>query len=913
MIAMAVAPARVLRWDYVTDPPTKLLADLEAARLRLRRGQYSSAKKAARRLLRTFQAGTAMGLSNKTMAQLAEVRACATAIRAIAAARLGEPEAREALAESVTAFTQFPLEEVRPPAAALFGTVLALSGRASESVEPLVRAVVAGEDVMSEVVRAAARSLSALGSYGDAVRLLRAIHERYPREPALVADLAQALVAAGDAAAAAEASVAAGALSADLEQFEAALRYFALAESLVQGHALAALGRCQTLVAIGEVSEALSALPVLQRQQPQLAGAHAVLAIALWRAERREEAEAVVEKALDLFPDDPWLLDTRIRLLIASAELDSALRAIDHALQVDNTDREWQCLRAEVLLVREPDNTEAVQLLQELAAAIPDGVTPITRVTSALAEAGHPLAALRAIERALDDHHDEPVLLALQVQLLSTVGRHGEAVALARRGLSRGLDTVTFAMPLADSLLALEQYEEALEAAEMVVNVAPDSSRAHRARGMALYRRQRYDEALVDLDLAFVGADQELEAALVDSLTRAGRRRAELGEPDVARQLLERATKLHPKNALAQAGLAELLRKSGDYSEALHRAEIGLEVEPTNPTLIGTRGQILHALHKDDHAEEELRRALKIDPDLAWARTELGDLLRMKKQLREAIQHLERAVELAPRDPWPRATKGAAEYSLNRYDEASESLDRALELKEDYAWAHGVKAAVLNDIDRLDEAVKHADRSLELDPTLGWVWEVRGGLWLLKMPTLAPTAEQSFASSAKLCHSRALEINPESWEAHLGLSESLMLLGETDAALLEFSRVSDLLQRQDALDADSQTGLGWSQIRMRKYDDAVDAFVRALALDSKHVSASFDLCLALLCQGNVEVAFEEVSQAVARLKTVRHPGRRLSLTRRARRDLIVLAADQIQDTDVRQVLSLLDSLEGRHA
>lgn len=914
-MAIPLETARALRWDFVTDPPTKLLADLEAARLRLRRGQYRSAKTAARRLVRTFQTGTSLAPSSNIMAgQLAEIRACAIAIRAIAAARLNEPEAGAALAESLTAFAEFPPENLRPPAVALHGMVLALSGRAKESVDPFVRAVMAGEDVLADLVRAAAESLSAAGLFSDAVRLLRAAHERYPREPALVSDLANALSRAGDADAAAEASVAAGALYAELEQFEPALRHFALAESLVQGHALAALGRCQTLAATGRISEALSKIEDLQLQQPQLAGAHAVKAITLLKAERGEDAAATINTALGLFPDDPWLLDTGIRLLMASGELDSAQRAIDYALQIDNTDREWQCLRAEVLLAREPANAEAVQLLQELAAAIPDGVTPIARVTSALAAAQHPATALRAVERALDDYHEDSALLALQVRLLSAVGRHEEAVALARQGLSRCLDTVAFALPLAESLLATQRYEEAVEAADLVIKVDPESTRAHRTRGIALYRLQRYEKALDDLDLPYAGPDQEREAALADSLTEVGRRRAESGESSIARRLLERAVEVDPRNVGARAGLAELLRVSGDYADALVHAEVGLEVDPTNPTLIGTRGQILHGLHNDADAEAALRRALDIDANLSWARTELGELLRMKRQYREAIRHLELAVQAAPQDPWPRASKGAAEYSLDRYDKALESLTGALQLKEDYAWAHGVMSAVLNDIDRLEEADMHAERSLELDPTLGWVWEVRGGLWLLRMPAPGPASDPTFAAAARSCYSHALEVDPESWDALIGLGESLILLGGTDEARLELTRASELLQSQALMDADAQTGLGWIQIRMGKYDEAVDSFIRALALDSSHVSASFDLCVALLCRGDIEVAFEEFSQAVARLKTVRHPGRRRFLTRRARRDLAVLAADHVRDPErVRQALNLIDSLEGRRA
>ena len=334
-------------------------------------------------------------------------------------------------------------------------------------------------------------------------------------------------------------------------------------------------------------------------------------------------------------------------------------------------------------------------------------------------------------------------------------------------------------------------------------------------------------------------------------------------------------------------------------------------MDPTDPSLVGTRAQILFGLHQDGHAEEEFRRALSLDPDLVWARTELGELLRMQRRYREALQHLERAVELAPNDPWPRASRGAAEYALDRYDKARQSLEVALELKEDYGWAHGVLAAVLKDIDRLDEAVVSAERSLELEPRLGWVWEVRGSLWLLAPVGSPAAAVRQHARPAQVCYARALELDPESWEAGVGLGESLVLSGDPDGAYDVFARTAKLVERASATDADAQTGLGWSLIRLRDYDNAVEAFVRAMALDSRHVSASFDLCLALLCRDDREVAFEEFAQAAARLRTVRHTGRRRFLARRARRDLDALVGVHLTDEKlVVEASHVLESLEG---
>jgi len=881
------------RWDFVTDPPTRLLAELQVARARLHAGQYKTASRAARRLLRHLDARQIPDQSPAAQVRrLFEIRADGLALGAIAASLLEQSDGSGLLADARTAFDALlnASHSLRPSSSASYGMVLALSGGANEAVDPLIRAVNAGESVLLPVVHELARRLMLDGSAADATRLLHALQARYPRSAAVAIELATACDAAGEAEPAADAHVAAGALCAGEHRYELALEHFAQARATVPGHPLAALGGCQALLAVGRIAEAVEALEELRRTQPALAGSHAVLALALAQQNRLPDALATVHEALGTFPDDSWLLDTRIRLLFSAGRREDALDAADRALQIDPTDREWRSLRAEILLLGPDDTDIALDILRELADTDPDSVTSTVRLARALQAAGRHRQALDAVQQGLVRHPDEATLLDLQLALLNTLGRPKEAAARAREAVAHGVPRQSVAAHVAEAMVKLDRFEEAISAADEAL-AERASPRARRVRGLAYQRLGRYREAVADLERIEAEADAEARVALAASLAELASRDMAQGRGDV-RARFERAVELDPGNTLARLRLAEILRRSGDPVAALQHANLGLEAEPDNPALLGTRGQILEAMDQDDEAEADLRRAVELDGSLGWAQTELGDFLRVNRRFDEALSHLDRAIEVNPDDPWPQASRGAALYSLDRYGEALESLDRALTLQPDYPWAYSLKAAVLNDIDELPAARENIDRGIALNDSMAWARGISGWLHIM---TATDHEDAESAHRAAEDYSRALEIDPDVTDALIGLAEADLLLGDDPTGTELLQRATAALRAKNPEVAGIQAAVGWCELRLGRHEQAIDALVHAIALDTTHISAAFDLALTLLCAGRVEVALEEYDQAIARTRAVGHSGRRRALVHVARRDLNALARVQLAD------------------
>jgi tetratricopeptide (TPR) repeat protein len=906
--------AEEFRWDFVIDPPTRLLAELELARTRLRRLEYKPARRSANRLLSILDADFAPELlPSGAITRMSELRAEGLGVRAIAASQLGRDDAGAAIDESLRAYEELEASDLhfRPSALAGYGMVLALGHHDERAVEPLVRAAEAGENVLAEVVSELAHRLVVASSPALAVELLRAAHERYPSELSLAVALADACLANDQPAAAADALVAVGALLAENEQYGESSERFRQALELVHGHPLATLGLGQALLADGHTVEAMEMLDRVRGSQPHLAGVHAVSALALARAGQRQEALRAIDEGQEAFPDDPWLLDTRVRLLLGAGDEWGALEAIDHALEVDPTDRIWRSLRAEIQLRVGAEPDEAVATLRELAIAEPDSVGAVARLVRALLVVGRGREALQVVERAVSEHPDDHTLVASQIRVLSALGRHREAIAQVSAASGMAIPRSLVAVPLAESQFALGNYEEALAAASDASPSDAGSGRLNRVEGIALHRLGRDEEAIDHLTAALTAADgddDEATEALATALTKLAADARSAGDGVGARELLERALGIDPRNVRARSAMADLLRGQHDYVGALEQADIGLETDPDNAWLLGTRGQILEALGEDMRAEDDLRRTIELDPGISWARAELGDLLRIKGKYTEAIDHLAVAIEATPGDPWPLASMGAAEYALDHYDEAMRLLRRSLDLADKYAWAYCVAGSVLTDVDELPAAAADLRRGLELDPSMGWAWSQLG--WVLLLQAFDAGDDRNLINESVEAHLRSLDLQDRTLAELMNLGEAYAVDGQSKraAALFEEGIRAAAAGR---LDADHMAMLGWCHLRLGRTDEAIDALVRAISTDTGHVSAAFDLALALLCARRTDVAVEEYKQAIARVGAVPHPGRRRALVHVARRDLHHVTEPQLDGRD--EVGNLLEVPDGEDA
>jgi tetratricopeptide (TPR) repeat protein len=121
-----------------------------------------------------------------------------------------------------------------------------------------------------------------------------------------------------------------------------------------------------------------------------------------------------------------------------------------------------------------------------------------------------------------------------------------------------------------------------------------------------------------------------------------------------------------------------------------------------------------------DRAEAAYRRAIELDPSLANAFTNLGNLLYRRQRFDEAQNLYVRALQVDPEQPEAFYNLGFLLYDRGDVQGAVLNFRRALRSDPAFADAHFNLAMALTDLSELDEARHHWQTYLKLDPDSPW-------------------------------------------------------------------------------------------------------------------------------------------------------------------------------------------------
>ena len=117
--------------------------------------------------------------------------------------------------------------------------------------------------------------------------------------------------------------------------------------------------------------------------------------------------------------------------------------------------------------------------------------------------------------------------------------------------------------------------------------------------------------------------------------------------------------------------------------------------------------------------EQEVRRALELDPNNAEAHYVYGAFLMTRRRFEEAITEYRRREEIDPLSPMNPATVGLGLTAAGRYSEASSALNRALELEPNFVVAHRELAWLYDATGKGDLAIAESRRAIDLGDPLG--------------------------------------------------------------------------------------------------------------------------------------------------------------------------------------------------
>ena len=169
--------------------------------------------------------------------------------------------------------------------------------------------------------------------------------------------------------------------------------------------------------------------------------------------------------------------------------------------------------------------------------------------------------------------------------------------------------------------------------------------------------------------------------------------------------------------------------------------------------------------------------------------------------------------------------------------------------------AHGLGLVeALSDAGEYAAALQELEAAFEAKPRNAAVFTARG--WALE--NLGPER----LGEARSAYESALILDPSAMWAKEGLSNVLRRMGHIREADRLCEEVVDEGRRRYEAEEDLWELVGWCELRLGRYQDAVATLREALRRDGRWIAVRFDLALALLCAGQRSRAFLEYSRGV---------------------------------------------------
>jgi len=341
---------------------------------------------------------------------------------------------------------------------------------------------------------------------------------------------------------------------------------------------------------------------------------------------------------------------------------------------------------------------------------------------------------------------------------------------------------------------------------------------------------------------AALPAESEAQLREVEALLEAAR-------PQDALPVIDAFLDAHPDVAHAHYLRGSALRLLERYVQARAAYDRALELDPSQARAWAKRGLTRWELDEREGAIADLDRSLELEPDF-------DPTLRLRGIFHSKLEDWERAAEDFERvlarpanqdrgEIW--LTYGIALRQLERYGEAEQALLRASALDRESREVWAELAVVHGRMGQPEEALRDTERCLALEPNDPPMLRMRGSL-------LGVVGRHQEAVGA---YTRALDFDA-------GDSLALGFRGLAYAELDDYAAAERDLRgavEGSPRHADFWQGLGIAQHALRRVDEAVVSYTRALALDPNLVSARAG-------RGALALAHLDTARAIADLDRV---------------------------------------------
>lgn len=284
----------------------------------------------------------------------------------------------------------------------------------------------------------------------------------------------------------------------------------------------------------------------------------------------------------------------------------------------------------------------------------------------------------RQVYRAFADQNGDNLLLEPAIQRLDKGERPQPIIGSPADGLAEALFYIASAVSQDRDA---EGGDTALIYIRLALYLRPSFPVAQILLGDVLAGQDQYRNAIAAYETLPDNTPAGWMARLRETLAYEG-----LEEFDKGIALASDLVSERPDSPAGYLRLGDLYRAKQDFASAVvaydDAARRQKRLEEVDWTFLYRRGIALERSGRFDRAEQDLRRAIGLNPEHANLLNYLGySLLDRGKNLKEAEELIRKAVELSPNDGYIIDSLGWVYYRTNQMDKAVETLEKAISLK----------------------------------------------------------------------------------------------------------------------------------------------------------------------------------------------------------------------------------------
>ena len=594
----------------------------------------------------------------------------------------------------------------------------------------------------------------------------------------------------------------------------------------------------------------------------------------------RTKTEASIAAALEAAPGYGPAQILSARILAGQREFDAATAVIDKVLAKDPLLYEaWQ-LKAEILLFSKNDVPGSEALFKKALAAAPSYVPAHLALISSRLRARDVSGAKAQAEllRAVMPKHPQTVFIDAQIaftqgdlktareltqQLMKVAPNHvgvlqlagaieGQAgsLVLAETYFSKALQLVPelslARRNLAQTYLKLGQTVKALEVLQPLLKGTLPDSDAHALAGEAYLRQGNAQAAEAQFTKAVKISPENVRVRTAMALTSLSR-----GDPNTVFTELQ-SLSAQSADTFADQAIVSARVKRREFDAALAAVDAMAKKDPGSAAVQELRGRV--QLSRKDYvaAREAFEQALKIDPALFVAISNLAGIDMIEKKPDQAVKRLEAAIKADPRNQYAhlalaevRSRSGASAEEVKGIlaeaikvapGSASARLQlieltlRKRQYKEALVAAQEAAAALPNDVSVLDAVGRAQMEAGDVEQAISTFRRLAGvdqksGAPYVRLADVYLAAGRK--PQAETALRKAIEVEPGLVPAQEALVK-LMLSGNRQRELLEMARG---MQQAAPKNAHGYALEALVHLRSKAVEAAMATFRRGLAVD----------------------------------------------------------------------------------